>query len=258
MSSFRFIPLAALCAATLSAAAQTTPITLSVDLTDAPRKILHATEIIPVQPGPMTLVYPEWIPGEHGPTGPIVNQAGFIITTPSGDPVKWERDLTDMYSYHITVPAGVTELHIKMDFIAAAGAQFTAGGSTSANLALLSWNTVLVYPAKTKAADVMVSPSISYPSSWKFGTALDPITNAVVNQSASRAGVFGATFKTVSLDQLIDSPVLAGRWFREVELAPEITPKHYLDMAGDGPENIALSQEHIDQFSKLIRETGQL
>jgi predicted metalloprotease with PDZ domain len=256
------ITAAALTAAALPALSQA-PITLAVDLTDAPRKLLHATETIPVQPGPLTLVYPEWIPGEHGPTGPIINQAGFIVTTPSGEPVKWERDLVDMYSYHITVPAGVTQLNIKMDFIAAAGAQFTAGGSTSANLALLSWNTVLVYPldgdiAHTNVANIMVSPSISYPSPWKFGTALDPITNAVVNQSASRAGVSGASFKTVSLEQLIDSPVLAGRWFREIDLAPEITPKHYLDLAGDGPEDILLSQEHIDDFSKLIRETGAL
>ena len=274
MSLFRLIPLAALCAATLAASAQTVvpggrslptgvesaPITLSVDLTDAPRKILHATETIPVQPGPLTLVYPEWIPGEHGPTGPIINQAGFIITTPSGQPVKWERDLVDMYSYHITVPAGVTQLNIKMDFLATSGANFTEGGSTSANLALLSWNTVLVYPlggpqpgsiAQTKVSDIMVSPSIKIPDGWHFGTALDPINGATEASSQ-------AAFQTVSLEQLIDSPVLAGRWFREIDLAPEVTPKHYLDLAGDGPEDIALSQQHIDQFSKLVRETGAL
>jgi predicted metalloprotease with PDZ domain len=259
MSLSRLFPLAALCVATLTASAQTgvpggrslpagvetAPITLSVDLTDAPRRILHATETIPVNPGPMTLVYPEWIPGEHGPTGPIVNQAGFVITTPSGSPVKWERDLVDMYSYHITVPPNTTQLEIKMDFLAMAGAEFTAGGSTSANLALLSWNTLLVYPAKTNAADVMVTPSIKLPSGWKFGTALE-------------AAATPTSFKTVSLEQLIDSPVLAGHWFREIDLAPDVTPKHYLDLAGDGPEDIALSQEHIDQFSKLVRETGAL
>jgi predicted metalloprotease with PDZ domain len=150
-----------------------------------------------------------------------------------------------MYSFHITVPAGVTELHIKMDFIGVGGAQFSAGGSTSANLALLSWNTVLVYPAKTNAADVMVSPSIKIPEGWKFGTALDAASSPT-------------SFQTVSLEKLIDSPVLAGRWFREIALAPEITPKHYLDLAGDGPEDILLSDEHIAQFSKLIRETGAL
>jgi predicted metalloprotease with PDZ domain len=249
MSLFRLVPLAVLCAATLTAGAQTAPLALSVDLTDAPRKILHATETIPIQSSPqpvnMTLVYPEWIPGEHGPTGPIVNQAGFVITTSSGEPVKWERDLVDMYSYHITVPAGVTQLNIKMDYLAMSGAEFTAGGSTSANLALLSWNTLLVYPANTNAADVMITPSIKIPDGWKFGTALE-------------AAATPTSFKTVSLEQLIDSPVLAGRWFREIDLAPNVTPKHYLDLAGDGPEDIALSQEHIDQFSKLVRETGAL
>jgi predicted metalloprotease with PDZ domain len=278
MSLFRLVPLAVLCVATLTAGAQTgtpggrslpagvetAPITLSVDLTGAPRKILHATETIPVQSSPqpanMTLVYPEWIPGEHGPTGPIVNQAGFVITTPSGERVKWERDLVDMYSYHITIPPNTTQLDIKMDYLAMSGAEFTAGGSTSANLALLSWNTLLVYPlggpppgdiAHTNVSDIMVSPSIEIPEGWHFGTALDPIDGATEGSSH-------AAFKTVSLEQLIDSPVLAGRWFREIDLAPEVTPKHYLDLAGDGPEDIALSQEHIDQFSKLVHETGAL
>ena len=256
MSLFRLIPLAALCAAALSASAQSSPITLSVDLTDAPRKILHATETIPVQPGLLTLVYPEWIPGEHGPTGPLINQAGFIITTPSGQPVKWERDLVDMYSYHVNVPPNTTELHIKMDFLATGGANFTEGGSTSANLALLSWNTLLVYPLTpdiehTKASEVMFTPSITIPEGWHFGTALTP-TGGATEASTH------ATFDTISLEQLIDSPVLAGRWFREIDLAPDVTPKHYLDLAADGPEDLLLSQTHIDQFSKLVRETGAL
>src|ERR1700735_2763564 len=183
MSLFRLIPMAALCAATLASSAHSAPITLSVDLTDAPRKILHATEIIPVQPGPLTLVYPEWIPGEHGPTGPIINQAGFLIATPSGQPIKWERDLVDMYSYHVTVPEGVTQLNIKMDFLATGGASFPEGGSTSANPALLSWNTLLVYPLNgdiehTKASDVMITPSITIPDGWHFGTALQPTDGA--------------------------------------------------------------------------------
>ena len=226
-----------------------TPITLSVDLTDAPRKLLRATETIPVTPGPMTLVYPEWIPGEHGPTGPILNSTGIIITTPKGERVKWERDSVDMFSYHITVPPGVTSLNIKLDFLGTAGAQFSAGGSTSANLALLSWNTLILYPAGTNAADVHVSPTLKIPSGWKYGTALEP---------SGKPGEDTTSFKTVSLEQLVDSPVLTGHWFREILLATDITPRHYLDLAGDGPEDIELSQMHIDEFSKLVRETGAL
>ncbi len=260
MSIVRRISLAVLSVSTLAAAAQSTPITLAVDLTDAPRKILHATETIPVasnsQPMPMTLVYPEWIPGEHGPTGPIINQAGFTITTPSGQSIKWERDLVDMYSYHITVPAGVSQLDVKMDFLATGSGNFTEGGSTSANLALLSWNTLLVYPLNgdiqhTNVDDIMVTPSITIPTGWRFGTALEPASGATEASSH-------VVFQTVSLCQLVDSPVLSGRYFREIDLAPDVTPHHYLDLAGDGPEDIALSQQHIDQFSKLVRETGLL
>ncbi len=226
------------------------PITLTVDLTDAPRKILHAAETMPVHPGPMTIVYPKWIPGEHGPTGPIDNQAGFVIATPSGASVKWERDDVDMYAYHVTVPAGVTQLNIRMDFLATAAAQgFSAGASTSANLALLSWNSVVVYPAGANASDVTVTPAIRVPADWHYGTALEHASSPDRTLNA---------FHTVTLEQLVDSPVLAGRWFREIPLATEVKPQHFLDLAGDGPEDIALTQEHIDEFSKLVRETGAL
>src|SRR5260370_8568372 len=93
--------------------ARPAPITLSVDLTDAPRKILHATEVMAVTAGPLTVVYPKWIPGEHGPTGPIENMAGFF-TTANGHPLKWERDKVDMFAYHLTVPQGWTELEMKI------------------------------------------------------------------------------------------------------------------------------------------------
>jgi predicted metalloprotease with PDZ domain len=95
---------------------------------------------------------------------------------------------------------------------------------------------------------VRITPSLKVPDGWKFGTALEPTSPVGVQTS----------FKTVSLEQLIDSPVLAGRYFREVPLATDVTPKHYLDMAGDGPEDVELSQEHIDDFSRLVRETGAL
>ena len=231
-------------------------ITLSVDLRDAPRKILHATETIPVTAGPMVLVYPKWIPGEHMPSGPIDDQAGFVIMG-NGQPVRWERDPVDMFAYHLTVPAGVTSLVVRMDFLATPnGGSFTAGGSTSANLAMLSWNTLVVYPYSgptMKASDVMVTPSVTLPDGWHYGTALEPVANGGSVAPGDQIG-----FKTVSLEQLIDSPVLTGRFFREIPLAPEVSPKHYLDMAADGPEDLEISAAHVAEFSNLVRETGAL
>ena len=200
--------------------------------------------------------FPKWIPGEHGPTGPIDNQAGFVITA-GGQPVKWERDPVEMYSYHLTVPAGATQLTVKMDYLAAPnGANFTAGGSTSANLAVLSWNALLVCPYTGPAMDVktvLFAPSVTLPAGWHYGTALEPLGGG------DRRPGDNVDFKPVNLEQLIDSPLLAGRFFREVELAPALAgPRHYLDMAADGPEDVQVSAEHIDQFSKLVYETGAL
>ena len=233
----------------IPAAAQ---LTLAVDLRDAPKKILHATETIPVTPGPLTLVYPKWIPGEHGPTGPIDNQAGLFITA-GGTTLKWERDPVEMYSFHITVPAGVSSITVKQDYLATPnGANFTAGGSTSANLAVLSWNTLVLYPYSGPTMDaksIMITPSFTLPAGWRYGTALE---------LAGSAPGDTMTFKPVNLEQLVDSPVLTGRFFREIELQGDPGVKHYLDMAADGPEDLDLKQPHIDQFNKLVAETGAL
>src|SRR5262249_5241767 len=160
---------------------------------------------------------------------------------------KWERDPVNMYAYHITVPQGATQLSIKMDFPATASAEgFSSGASTSANLALLSWNELVVYPAETKAADVMVTPSITLPTEWKFGTALEKSSDLTTYAGGQVNAKLTVPFKTVSLEQLVDSPVLAGRWFKEIPLATDVTPKHFLDLAGDGPEDLDISKEHID------------
>ena len=162
-------------AAALSLPAQTAsnPIHLTVDLTEAPRKILHAHMTIPVSPGPLTLLYPKWIPGEHMPDGPIDNLAGLFITRERAA-AQWMRDDVNMYAIHLTVPEGVTELDVKDDFLATAGATgFSAGASTSANLAMLSWNELVLYPAGHKDdADIYVEPSVVLPQGWQYGTAL--------------------------------------------------------------------------------------
>jgi predicted metalloprotease with PDZ domain len=233
---------------TLGAGFSFAQINLSVDLTDAPRKILHAHLTIPVHPGPITLVYPEWIPGEHGPTGPISNFAGIVFTA-NGQTVAWQRDNVDMYAFHLDISQGVSSLDAKFDFLATAPPSgFSAGASTSPNLAVLSWNELVLYPANTAADAVTIHPSIKFPEGWKFGTALT---------QESKTGNT-VQFKTVPLDMLIDSPVLAGKYFKEFPLAPEISPKHYLDMAGDGPEDLKITDDRLNAYSNLVREAGAL
>ncbi len=234
---------------TTSALAQADrPITISVDLTDAPRKILHAHLSIPVQPGPLTLVYPKWIPGEHGPTGPIEDLAGLVFTA-EGQTLPWQRDDVDMFALHLKVPPGATLLDCKLDFLATAPPTgFSAGASTGANLAMVSWNEVLLYPVGKPASEIFFEASVKTPEQWKFATAL--------TESSSEGTT--ARFHAVPLNTLVDSPLLAGKFFKEIPLAADVTPKHYLDLVADGPEDLNIGDDRVAAFSNLVRETGAL
>ena len=226
----------------------TTPITITVDATDAPRKMLHADLVIPVQPGDLTLVYAKWIPGEHEASGPISDLAGIVIKA-NGQTLPWVRDSVDMFKLRVHVPQGVTELHVHDDFLATAGpVGFSAGASTSENLAMISWNEVMLWPQVASAKDVQVTPSVILPTGWKFATAL------------ATTGTEGTTthFATVPLNELVDSPVLSGRYFREIPLAPEISPKHYLDLAADGPEDLEVPAQMLAGFNDLVRQASAL
>ena len=235
-------------AAQSSHAQSSQPITITVDATDAPRKMLHADMVIPVTPGDVTLLYAQWIPGEHGPTGPVSDMAGLTIQA-NGKTLPWVRDSVNMYAFHVHVPEGVTSLQVHDDFLATAAAVgFSAGASTSANLAMVSWNEVILWPANRPAPETMVTPSVTLPEGWKYGTAL------------TATGHEGNTthFQTVSVNQLIDSPLLSGRYFKEFSLAPKISPKHFLDLAADGPEDLAVPPGMLAGFNNLVRETGAL
>ncbi len=222
--------------------------TIAVNATDAPRKMLHADEVIPVQPGDLTLVYAKWIPGEHGPTGPIDNLAGIVIQA-NGQTLPWVRDPVNMFAFHVKVPQGATTLHVHDDFLATAGPSgFSAGASTSANLAMISWNEVLLWPQVPNAKQVTVTPSVTLPAGWQYGTALTPTSHD------------GDTthFAPVTLNELVDSPVLSGRFFRQIDLAPEISPKHYLDLAADGPEDLEVPPQMLAGFNNLVREASAM
>ena len=223
-------------------------ITLAVDATDAPRNLLHARLSLPVSAGPLTLYYPEWIPGEHGPTGPIVNLAGLKITA-AGKPLAWRRDDVDMYTFHVEVPAGVSSLEIALDYLGPVHEQgFSSASSATQQLALVSWNLLLLYPQGKPARELTYAASLRLPAGWKFASALE-----VASQSGDTV-----EFKPVALNMLIDSPVLAGAHFRSVPLASEVNPPHRLDLAADSDAALDVPEDVIAAYSQLVRETGPL
>ena len=247
-SGLSCIPLLFITAASSMAQVPASPIILHVDLTDAPRRLLHAHMQIPVSAGPLTLQYPQWIPGDHRPTGPVDNLSGLKVRA-NGQDLSWRRDDVDMYAFHLDVPSGVTTVEVSLDFLATPGDTGSdEDQATSPNLTVLEWNSVVLYPAHIPVAQIPITASLTVPADWKLGTAL-----SITGQNGAET-----SFATVSVGQLVDSPVITGRYFREFPLAPEITPKHYLDVTGDAAEDVDLKPEYLAAANQLVRETGPL
>ncbi len=224
------------------------PIKLIVDATHAPEKILHARLEIPVREGENTLVYPEWIPGEHGPTGPIVDLTGLEFFV-NGQRLAWRRDLVNMYSFHLNIQAGVKTLEARLDLVLPAPPQgFSSGASATSQLDVVSWNQVVLYEAGKKSDDVQVTASLKIPDGWHYGTAL-PVegeSNGQIN------------FKTVSLTELVDSPVLTSSHFRRIPLTPEGPIQHFIDMVSDSDAALQMPPETIEEYKRLVAETGAM
>ena len=203
--SFRALALTVLTAllAAPFALAQSGAILLSVDGTDNPQKLLRIHESIPVSPGPVTLYYPKWIPGEHGPDGPIDNVAGLKFEA-GGKVIPWTRDTLDVFTFHVDVPAGASQLDASFDFIE------TEGYSATDKLFVLEWNEVLFYPAGAPSSQITFDPTLTVPDGWKYGTPL-PVDSEKRNK---------IKFKPVSLELLVDSPVITGEYYRAIDITP--------------------------------------
>ena len=236
--------------ATPALAAQSSQtISLTVDATQAPIKLVHSHIIMPVKSGPLTLYYPKWIPGEHGPNGPIANVTGLKFSA-DGKTIPWQRDLLDNFTFHVDVPEGVDRLDADFDYIepTASGA-YTAGASATAKLEVISWNQNVLYPAGTPADELTYEAKLILPEGWKFGTAL-PIANQSGNQ---------ASFKPVSLERLVDSPVIAGEYYRAIDITPPGEPIHHeIDMAADSEAALAMPPELRASMINLVAESGKL
>jgi predicted metalloprotease with PDZ domain len=223
------------------------PIRLELDARDAPRSLFHGRMHIAVQPGPVTLVYPKWIPGEHGPTGPITDFAGLVVSS-AGKTLAWRRDAADMYAFHVDVPQGTDALDVSFDVLGAtAMSGFSSAASSTPNLAIIAWNQFLLYPQGANTDDVTFAASITLPADWQCATALQTKTH-----SGSRFD-----FAPVSLTTLVDSPALMGRYFRVVHLDNSARPVE-LDIAADSQAALAIAPVTEAAMKALVREADAL
>ncbi len=223
-------------------------LTLDVDLRESARQLFHGHEVIPVKPGPLTLYYPKWIPGEHSPSGPLENLAGLKFSA-GGKALTWRRDLAEMYAIHLDVPQGASSLDVTFDFLSpGAGGSFGQSVSATPDIVDLEWNQVLLYPAGAASKDISFQPSVQLPTGWKFATALE---------TASSSGSV-THFKPVSLENLVDSPLIAGSHFKRVDIAPGDKVPVHLNLVADTEEDLAITPTQVQAMQNLVKQANIL
>ena len=222
---------------------------VAVDASDAPRKVFHARLTIPATPGDFVLLYPKWIPGEHGPTGPLVDTAGIYFRAEGRD-LAWHRDPVNLYAYHVEVPEGVSSIEVALDSLAPVEMPggYSAGSSATEKLAVLSWNWVFLYPQGLASDEIGVKASLKLPPGWQWATALP--------HSSSAPGE--VEFALASLTTLVDSPVQMGEYMKKVPLQAGQSPAHELDIAADSEAALAMQPQQIKSFNNLVAEAGAL
>ena len=221
---------------------------LHVDATDLDHRVFRAHEQIPVQAGPLTLLYPQWLPAAHSPSGPIERLAGLKISA-NGKPVPWQRDTVNMYAFHLDVPTGADAIDVEFEYLSAVDSGQGRVVMTP-DMLNLQWYTVALYPAGHNATQVKIAPSVTLPKGWQFGSALD------VEAAADANGL--TRFKTVDVDTLLDSPIYAGRYFKRVDLAPGAKVPVHLDIVADAPEYLEITPDQLKAHRALVEQAKKL
>ena len=212
--------------------------TVVLDATKAPAGLATTRMTIPVTSPNLTLDFPEWIPGEHGPSGPL-NVMSELRVTAHGRPVAWHRDQVDMYAFHIDVPANTPELNVQ--FTALINAE---GTQATRNVMVGNWNRYIVYPKGTDNTQYVVKPSLIMPDGWDFASAMP-----VASRSGNRVD-----FQPVTLETLVDSPTDMGRYVKHITTWSEGGATTYLDLFADQPEDLKADDKLIDAYKRLTPE----
>ena len=222
-------------------------IQLSVDATDLDRRIFRVRETIPIaQAGPITLLYPKWLPGNHSPSGPLSDFAGLVVRA-NGQVVPWRRDPAEVFAFHLDAPAGATQLEVEFEFVSPT-AKDQGRIVVTPEMLNLQWNQMVLYPAGYFARRIAVQPSMRLPAGWKFASALD---------GASRTGD-EVRFAATDLETLVDSPVFAGRWFKQVDLDAKGRAPVRLNIMADSAEQLDASPDQIALHQALVRQADAL
>ncbi|MBV7535841.1 peptidase M61 [Duganella sp. sic0402] len=221
-------------------------IVLKVDATNNAQQIFRVTQNIPAQPGKLTLLYPQWVVANHGPSGALNQFAGLKVST-GGKPLQWKRDPLDVWAFSIEVPNGASSVDVEFQYVSPVEAN--QGRTTFTNDILgVQWQSLALYPAGYRSRNITVQPNLTVPPGWQFGSALEV---------AERKGDQIA-FKPLDLETLLDSPLFAGRYFRRIDLDPGAKLPVHLNLVADSAEQLEATPEQIAPHRELIQQAYKL
>ncbi|HEU4409763.1 MAG TPA: hypothetical protein VFS43_31210 [Polyangiaceae bacterium] len=248
--AFSYLALAALglvgCASPAAAAPAARPaagaaLRVRVDAREAPQMILHSKVRVPARPGPLTLVYPKYIPGTHGPSGRVADIVGLRMSA-GGRAIGWQRDPEQTSEFRVTVPAGAAAVDVELDVVVDSRWRATPEVSE------INWNRLLLYPKGAEARRLRVEPSIALPSGWQHATAL--------KGAPGEAGE--VAFRPVTLETLVDSPVVMGRYGRTIDLGTALGAPHALALVAGSEGALQPSDEQVALYKQLVAEATAL
>jgi predicted metalloprotease with PDZ domain len=215
---------------------------IDVDATDIAHRVFRVHEVIPAQPGPLTLLYPQWLPGNHSPSGPIDKVAGLVIKA-NGTVLPWTRDPYNVYAFTVVVPQGASGVDVEFQYLSP---QNTRQGRVVMTPEMLDvqWNANSLYPAGYYARRINTEPSVTLPAGWQAGTALE-----VASHDGNTLH-----FKPINYDDLVDSPIYAGKYFKRVDLDPGASTPVHMDIVADDPKFLEIKPEQLKAHQNLVQQ----
>jgi predicted metalloprotease with PDZ domain len=183
----------------------------------------------------MALLYPKFLPGNHAPRGEIEKLAGLVIRA-NGRAIPWTRDPVDVYAFHIDVPDGARRLEVEFQFLSATKPDQGRVVVTPTMISLQP-ERVSLYPAGYYTRQIPVKMTVRYPEGWTAASALP-------------ARVTGSTYSydQTNYEILVDSPILAGRYYKQWPLTPRVD----LNVFADTPAELEAKPEQIEAHRRMV------
>ncbi len=221
-------------------------IVLNVDASNTSQQIFRIRESIPAKPGRLTLLYPQWVPANHGPSGPLNQLAGLKLSA-NGKPLAWARDPINVHAFHIDVPRDAKTVEVEYQYLSPT--EPNQGRTTITGEILgVQWHSMALYPAGYATRRIQVQASLTLPEGWAYATALE---------TAERKGDT-VQFKPLDLETLVDSPLFAGRYHKRYDLDPGAKLPVHLNVFADTAEAVEAKPEQIELHRALIQQAYKL